>query len=374
MANGLCPSVLTHLRNIAGQNYNGDKVTQQGFLLSLLNTPNRPNVINDLGYANGHNRTVQVKYKPRAVESQASDSLSCDNNIINAYQETTVTLPYVAQVTTFFNDETIRTYCDDASQMTTLGTPPTRVMAEVLDGVLSSMNAIYAKMETDLTTSMSTQWGTYGSPPATVSTVNIPLTGTSNNLSEGIGVILANAEVDEFCGPVTIVGSGLFHRFARNQQAGAYSANQSGVNQGAMADALDYNFYLSQKTATTWGTNRIGVFAPGSVHLVQYNRNVGPAFTGDKGASTFARIIDPRVQCWAPGGYQNIEFDVQFKYLDCPQSVRNDYTGTTTTYDRGWLVMVSTSYGLFVNPRFSFDGADVASGSNGARQYLITNS
>lgn len=372
MANGFCPAILDHLEMIAGRNYPGKKATAQGFLLSLLNSVDQPQAVSDVLSQDGHIKTVQYKYKSRSVLSQVSDSLSCDNNIVNSYKQTTVALPYVAQLTTYFDDETVRQYCNETSRIVTAGTPPTRLMQEVLDGVLTNMNGLYAKIESDITTAMSTQFGLNLRTNSTTPTLNLPLTGTSNNLTEGIYALLSDAVRHEFCDKPVIVGNGLFTNFHLGQMAKAYGLNQSGVDAGMMAEALGYAYYNSQMTATTWGANEIGMFAPGSVHFVQYNRNKG-AWVGDKGPSFFGRITDPRIQCWTPGGYQNMEFDIQVKYLDCPQSVRNDYTGVTSTYDRGYLVMVSTSYGLFVTPQDAYDGQDVIHGQNGTLNYTITN-
>ncbi len=372
MANGFCPAILDNLEMIAGRAYPGNKATKQGFLLSLLNSVDQPMAVSDVLSQNGHIKTVQYKYKVRSVVGQVSDSLSCDNNIVDSYKQTAVTLPYQAQITTFFNDETVRQYCNETSAAVTAGTPPTQLMSVVLEGILSSMTGLYAKMETDLTTSMATQFGLNKRTNSTTPTLNLPLTGTSNNLSEGLYALLSDAVRHEYCANPVIVGSGLFTNFHLGQMAKAFGLNQSGVDAGMMAEALGYAYYNSQIAATTWGSNEIGMFDAGAAHLVQYNRNKG-AWVGDKGASWFARISDPRVQCWTPGGYQNVEFDLQVKYLDCPQSVRNDYTGVTSTYDRGYLVMVSTSYGLFVNPTDAYDGQDVLAGQNGTLNYAITN-
>jgi hypothetical protein len=377
MANGFCKDVMTHLDMVDGMNYPGKKATHQGFLEALLNQPDRPTILQALGYGDGHNKSVYVKYKVRSVESQVSDNLpACEINIVNAYKEKLVTLPYAASIAVHFNDETVRQYCSEVSRMVRLGVSSAgqmMAMNEVLDGIQSAANGLYAFMETKLTTAQSLAWGKNIVGGATLTNLNIPLNGTNNNLQQNIGKLLADAEMNEFCGAPFIVGNGNFHNFHVNRMAGAYSFNQAGVNMAAMAAELGYSFHLSAKTATTWGDNRIGVFSPGSVHFLQYNRNVGEAFTGWRGDTFYTRFVDNRQQCWAPGGYQNLEFDMDIRYVNCATSIRNDYTGVTSTTQRGWIVTLSTSFGLFSTPTDAYDGADVLAGSNGTLQYEVSN-
>lgn len=374
MALGFCPAVLEHLKRIAGSAYPGDKVTQQGFLLYLLNVPQRPSIIESEGFRNGHRKTVNVKYKPRGVENHVNDAISCDIDLTPAWKETSTAINNVVQLGIWFDDETIRQYCDDATRMVSAGTPPTMMMAEVLEGILSQMNGIYAKMERVLTTSMSTKFGRNKVSNQTATTLNIPLTGTSNNLNEGYTKFITDLASNEICNNVNVVGNGLFYAAHVQRMANAISANQSGLNTANLSSLGYDQFWLSNMTASTWGSNYIGVFEAGSAHLLQYNRNVGPAFTGPKGTSFFSSIFDPRVQCWTPGGYQNLRFDLQMKYLDCPgNTLNNGYTGSAGSYDRGWAIYISTTYDLFVTPKDAYDGNDVLQDGNGTLEYVITN-
>ena len=372
MALGYCPAILLHLQEVAKQNYSGSKVTIQGMLAMLLAQPNRPNVIEQGGFTNGHNRPVNIKYKPRTVLAQTTDTASCEIDLVPAYKETTVSVDKYAGIGIHVPDSVVRQYCQDASNMVTLGTPPTMLMNEHLDSILHAMNGIYARMETALTTQMALTFGRNVRSGLTDTTINFNDDGTVNLFSEGMSRILADSEISELCGPYNIVGNGNFHVWDLQNRFGAMNFNQSGINSGPMSSWYE-RFYLSQITASTWGANDIGVFGEGSVHLIQDIKNAG-SFGGRHGAVEKTVITDPRVQCWAPGGFENLKFDLKVKYLDCPTELTNGYSGGTQTYQEGYALFIGTNYGLFVQPTDAFDGADVAAGQNGTLRFSITNS
>lgn len=374
MANeGFCPALLDHMEVIAGRAYPGNKATAQGFFLSLLNSVDQPEAISGVISQDGHIKTLQYEYSVRATVGQVANTISCDNTYTHAKKVTSVTLPYISYINVYFPDDTIRQYCNEASAMTsTPGGQPTKVMNEVLRGLYNAANAIYASTETNLTTAMAPKFGLNKRTNTQTPTLNIPLTGTSNNLSEGHYVILSDAVRHEFCASPIVVGNGKFTNWDLANRAKALSFNQSGVDYSQMMDALGYQYYNSQITASTWGADEIGVFDQGSVHFVQHLENRG-SFSGQRGVDFFGRFVDNRVQCWTPGGYQNVELDMHVRYLPCPTAVANGYSGGTTTYQRGWLVSLYHTYGLFTIPTDAYDGADVLSGNNGTLNYGITN-
>jgi hypothetical protein len=118
------------------------------------------------------------------------------------------------------------------------------------------------------------------------------------------------------------------------------------------------------------------MFAPGSVHLVERQDNVG-SFAGQRGTSFFTTIVDPRTQCWTPNGLGNIAFDLQVKYIDCPEDANNlpsGYLNTESLTGRGYALYIKKRYGLFTTPKDAFDGGDRLAGSNGSLRYAMTNS
>lgn len=377
MANGYCEALLLHLDSIAGQNYPGQKVTIPGFLNMLVSQPDRPSAIQD-GYQGGHYRTVNVKYMPRTTVNQVSTSDTCAIDVLPAYKETSVSVNNIAQTGIFMTDDQVRQYCEEASRTVAIGQPATQVMNEHLKAILHSMNGIYQKMENVLTTSMASAFGKHkATGTATAVTVNIEQDGTLNDLGTGMTKLLMDAEANEFCGTPYFVGAlgGLMHAYSIQKQRMGLAP---GLGYNPEALAADFQFFASGQTATTWGAQHVGMFAPGSVHLVERQDNVG-SFAGQRGASFFTTIVDPRTQCWTPNGLGNIAFDLQVKYIDCPDDLGSNITNGyisegSISAARGYVLLIKKRYGLFTTPTDAYDGADVLAGSNGSLRYAMTNS
>lgn len=375
MANGYCEALLLHLESIAGQNYPGQKVTVPGFLNMLVTSPDRPSAIQE-GYMGGHYRTVNVKYMPRTVAAQVSTTDSCGIDLQPAYKETSVSVNNVAQTGLWIADDTVRQYCEEASRTVAVGQPATQMMTEHLRGILHAMNGIYQKMENVLTTSMAASFGKHvATGTATAVTVNIEQDGNLNDLGTGLTKLLTDAASNEFCGTPMFVGAlgSLMHAYSiqKNQNA---LAQAIGFDPSALA--ANFQFFPSGQTGSTWGAQHVGMFAPGSVHLVERLDNVG-SFAGARGTSFFTTIVDPRTQCWTPNGLGNISFDLQVKYVDCPEDANNlpsGYANTESLTGRGYALYIKKRYGLFVTPTDAFDGGDRLAGSNGTLRYAMTNS
>lgn len=375
MANGYCEALLLHLDSIAGQNYPGQKVTIPGFLNMLVTSPDRPTPLQD-GYVGGHYRQVNVKYMPRTVAAQVSTTDSCGIDLQPAYKETTVSVNNVAQTGLWISDDTVRQYCEDASRTVAVGQPATQMMTEHLRGILHAMNGIYQKMENVLTTAMASSFGNHvATGTATAVTVNIEQDGNLNDLGTGLTKLLTDAAANEFCGTPMFVGAlgSLMHAYSiqKNQNA---LAQAIGFDPSALA--ANFQFFASGQTGSTWGAQHVGMFAPGSVHLVERQDNVG-SFAGQRGTSFFTTIVDPRTQCWTPNGLGNIAFDLQVKYIDCPEDANNlpsGYLNTESLTGRGYALYIKKRYGLFTTPKDAFDGGDRLAGSNGTLRYVMTNS
>jgi len=377
MANGYCEALLLHLDSIAGQNYPGQKVTIPGFLNMLMTSPDRPSPIQQ-GYQGGHYKTVNVKYMPRTTINQVSTSDTCAVDVIPVYKETSVSVNNIVQTGVWITDDVIRQYCEDASSTVAIGQPATQMMNEHLRGVLNAMNGIYQKMENVLTTSMASNFGKHkATGTAAAVQVNIEQDGNLNDLGTGMTKLLMDAEANEFCGTPMFVGAlgSLMHAYSIQKQRQGLSP-ATGFNPEALA--ADFQFFASGQTATTWGAQNVGMFAPGSVHLIERLDNVG-SFAGQRGSSFFTTITDPRTQCWTPNGIGNIQFDLQVKYIDCPEdlgsNITNGYISEASVANaRGTLLLIKKRYGLFTTPTDAYDGADYMAGSNGALRYTMTNS
>ena len=376
MANGYCEALLLHLESIAGTNYPGKKVTIPGFLNMLISQPDRPFAAANVG---GHYKDVRVKYMPRTTEAQVSTTDTCSVDFVPAYLETNVSVSNIAQTGVWVSDDVVRQYCEDASRTVAIGVPATQLMNEHLNSILHAMNGIYQKMENILTDSVT--WGTHvATGTANAVTVNIEQDGTLNDLATGLTKLLLDAETNEFCGQPLMVGplGSKMHAYSLQNKYKALAPGE-GFDPAMMAMNAGFSFFASGQAASTWGNaNALGMFAPGSAHLIERLDNVG-SFAGQRGSSFFTTIIDPRTQCWTPNGLSNIQFDLQVKYIDCPDDLarlNGDGAVDPASLDaaRGYALIIKKRYALFQTPTNAFSGADRLDGSNGALLYTITNS
>ncbi len=374
---GFCEALLLHLDSIAGQNYPGRKVTVPGFTQMLYDQPMAPTMIQE-GFANGHKRAVNVKYSVRGTVGQVSTSDTCSVDVQPLFKETTATIDNFVATGIWIPDSQMRQYCEDASRTVAIGQPATPMMAQALDFVLAQMNSLYQKQENVLTTEMASAFGKHvATGSATAVTVNIEQDNTINDLGAGLTKMLTDAETNEFCGTPSFVGAlgGLMHSFDVQRKFRGLAPGE-GFDPAAMAAAMGFRFYASGQTGTTWGAQHVGMFAPDSVHYLEWLQNEG-AGAGNRGNSTFTTITDPRVQCWSPGGLGNVRWDMQVRYADCPEDVgdfiSSGYISNSSISGRGFLIRIYKYYDLFVTPTNAYDGADRLAGSNGSLRYALTN-
>ncbi len=130
-------------------------------------------------------------------------------------------------------------------------------------------------------------------------------------------------------------------------------------------------FYFDKDSQDIWGTNQIGVFAPGSVKFISRNKYEGP-YAGYRGTSFFFTLQLPTNEfgC-APDCLDQLRFDVQMKYIDCPTAVT--INGSATTVNRGWQVIISKDYSLWVQPQTAYRVDDPLFQTNGVLRYVLTN-
>jgi len=64
-------------------------------------------------------------------------------------------------------------------------------------------------------------------------------------------------------------------------------------------------------------------------------------------------------------------FDVQMKYIDCPTSV--DVQDSAVVVNRGWQVIISKDYSLWVQPTDAYAATDPLDDTNGTLRYVLTN-
>lgn len=362
MANGFAPYLLKSLITIAGQNYPGFKLTPAGFLAMLLENSN----IADLRITNaqGHKKEIKVKYKVRNTEATVFDEDNCDIDFVPAYKEANVTNDKIVKTGFHISLETVSKYMEEASQTQSIGTPSTPVIREITDTIAHAANSIIMAIDAKLLSAVT--WGTNVTTGNNAAkTLNIGKDNTKYVLDSGFPMLFNDAFQNEFNGQLLIVGGGLMNAHELTRMQNAMFAAQNGID---LSKFTGYKFYPDLKSQTYWGANNIGVFSPGAIHLVDFQKYVSFQ-SGRLGNSWFAQISLP---VNTGNGQTEMTFDLQVKELDCPTPLFNSY-GEESVYDRGYGVYISKRVGLFQLPSDSYASDDRLANVNGALRYNVTN-
>lgn len=368
---GYAPYLLRHIREVAKGNTPSEKITSPGYMLYLAQSGASPNVVNEgEDRPDGTHQDMKIKYRNRPLEDHIQDEDNCEIDGVPVYKEATVSLNYFSKYAFFLDDREIAKYMADAVQTTQQGKPATSMMQEHLGALQEMLNAFYGKMDTNLLTKQSTNFGmniVEGNNAAT--TVNIAQDATINDLEDGLTKILADLIENELTGTPWIVGSGLFNNFDLQQFLKV--ANQAGIDTSRFL--TKYRFLYDRRANAVWGANQIGVFAPGAVKPLYRTKYEGN-FAGLKGNSLFFTMT-PAVTD-SLGNLLNhdlFKLDVQMKFIDCPQEITVNAYGGTQSVNRGWYLIFSKQYDQFNIPSDAYAAADDLYQVNGTLRYTISN-
>lgn len=365
MANGFCPAALTHINTLTECASPMVKVTPSGFLKMLLDKRQTADVTSFKDDGMGHVKDVSFKYAPRLLDTQTDTAASCDPNLQSAWSEASIPDPTLfRQIGIYIDAADMSKYCADASATVMVGKEPTRFMNEFIDQVKRMANALIVAIDKDLLTKQLANFGRNARTGSNAAaTLNFPLDATVNNLAQGIALLLSDMSVNEACNDYSIVGSGLFNNFDKQQFLKGLASN--GVDTSKWND---YTFYHDINASTVWGANQIGVFENKAVQLIDINKN--NLFTGmDTGASQLFSMTLP-LECCA-GGYDSLTFDAQLKFIDCPTEV--NIGGVPTTKNKGWVLTLGKAFDLWNIPAAAYQATDRLYLNNGTYRYAVTN-
>lgn len=369
MANGLAPYLLADLKSIAGMATPSLKVDMKGLTAMLWATRslNKPVA---LGTPQGHKKEQRYWYRQRNTVAQTDTSKSCDNVLTPSRLETTVSMNNTRQIAWHLPDELVASYMEDASARATIpgSTPSTTVSAEMMDIVFAGVNALLGGINQDLINLL--VWGGNKANGAgnanTAVTINISKDMTVQPLNNGMTKLLFDYKNNGLTGKMQAVGLGTMYEYILSQ---AWKGlDMGGVDTRIQAAMLD--FYPDQDFATIVGAEHFGIFEPGAIHLVEYLEYTGFK-AGNFGVSTFGTMPIPTVD--PMGNAVPLMVDFQLKYYDCPVTLTDAYTGASTTYQKGWALMLSKQFGLFQIPTNAYRAEDGSTGVTGALHYIASN-
>ncbi len=350
---GFVEALIKNIGFLSGLDNPQYKITPAGFLQMLLENPTMAKISNAKQILNGAERELKVRYVQRGLESDVSDSDDCDTPLGLTFKETTIGRPLFSKIGIYISDEDMRKYDNEAQKTLAVGTPSAPMMVALYEALLTKINGLVQKINANLLSTQAAKWGT-NAVTGSNSPLNVRLSPGGMRISP-IVTLLEHYQLNEGVESPVIVGNGGINRIKLVDQF------QKAPDSLGNKEYMPLKVYHDIRSTTAWGQNHFGLFTPGMVGFVDFNRNVKP-YAGLRGGSYFFTLPVP-VQL-ADGKYKNLVFDCQLKYQDCP--VEKD----DAIIPRGWHLIVSKSYGLYNAPADIFAEEDRLHGVNGSFHYV----
>lgn len=375
MANGYCTPILQHIEAVAGTNP-AKKLSPLGFTQMLLCCQDGSvTPLND-GYQAGHQRTVNVKYRKRPLESSVSSTPNaCDVAVTPSYSEFTIPNLIHRSYSVYIPDTLIRQYCKEASEFVKLDSngnsvmsKQSSVMQEVYDMLIEGGGALLKSMNKALVTQMSTAFGKNVQTGATTAKEIEFKLGTTG-MQDALIQLISDWRENEFCDDVCMVGSGDFANFDLIKQIMG-GINAQGIDQARLANLIP-KVWFDKDARAIWGDSNVGVFEKGSLALITRNMYEGN-FARPLANSNFFSMALPVNEYNCPQEcLDKLIFDVQVREIDCPTEMTINGTANTTV-EKGVQIVLSKNFALFTKPTNLYENADELYGTNGTLRYKIT--
>lgn len=370
LGQGLRPYILPHLRYIVGEKaLPQTKLEKVGFL-NLLQSQDKPELLRLNVNDSGHFNSVQIKYKQRFTEDFAlkNEGAVCNSVNNSVYLETVANLTSFNSFAVHIDDELLAAYEEDSTKMMTSGTtPPTALMKEFMETLMTAANAVLLGLDQDLMTTLVAGVNRV-TGLSTARTINVPLNSTQNDLTADLNRVLVDAEVNLFGGkPQLLVNTGsLLHSYIMQQRF--KSANQAGIN--TAIEMAGFDSYIDTKVGSVFGANNFLAIDKNTVQIIEYLKYKGFKAGWKPGDSMFGTIDLPMQ---VGNEVKLIEFDYQLRYVSCPTLTTDSYYGTPVTLQTGYSIILSKKAGLFQLPTDSYRAVDPNFKVNGVLRYNLTN-
>lgn len=339
----------------------------------LLNN-SKPNILNSgIDDGSGYIRDVKIRYMQRGVMGKSVTEDNCSVQTRTAYIDAPLPTTMFRALGIAFDNDQIAKFESDALSVIQKGTPSTPLMKEVWDALINQANGFFGDINDDLLTIQSANFGKNVTTGLnTAKTINFNLDGTQNNLAQGMTEILADAMRNESkLAGSTIVGSGVILNYSLQQQA--KGLDQSGVNTRLLQLP---SFLFDPYADPSWGANNFGLFQRDAVQLINVCRFRG-AKAGLLGGDYFFTLKLPIQDSVGQGTYKDFEFDVQLTYRKCVEQVQigtfDADTNPPVTMQRGWNIILMSSFAQVNIPIDSYATGDRLTGNNGTYLYHATN-
>lgn len=373
MGKGIAQALLISSREAFKDASPMEKITPYGYMQYLLNN-SKPNVLNSgIDDGSGYIRDVKLRYMQRGVMGKSVTEDNCSVQTRTAYIDASLPTTMFRALGIAFDNDQIAGFEKDALSVLQKGTPATPLMKEVWDALINQANGFFGDINDDLLTIQSANFGKNVTTGLnTAKNINFALDGTQNDLNQGMTQILADAMVNESkLQGSTIVGSGIILNYSLQQQA--KGLDQSGVNTRLLQLP---SFLFDPYTDPAWGANNFGLFQRDAVQLINVCRFRG-AKAGLLGGDYFFTLKLPIQDSVGQGTYKDFEFDVQLTYRKCVEQVQigtfDADTNPPVTLQRGWNIILMSSFNQVNIPIDSYATGDRLTGNNGTYLYHATN-
>ena len=378
MANGLAPYLLNDMKSMAGGAYAGTRIDLKGFLAMLVAGPGAaPIQANTL---TGNKKEIRFWYRQRNLKAQVASgnqgsplttgsTAFCGKLLTPARLETTIAVNNTQEIAFHLSDELVASYTEEAAQrMQNPGVPFSGgATNEMMDIIMSGANGILSAINQDLLTNLLTWGKNKVTGTNTATTLNIAQ-AAGTVLTGGMPKLIGDYKQNNLSGMPNVVGSGLFLNYILSQP---YKGLDSAGMNSQLATGM-INFFPDQDFDSVVGSNQIGVFEPGSIQLAEYLEFTGFKAGVKPGDSEFGVLVLPAFD--SMGNAIPIKLDYQLRYLSCATTLTDLYSGNSTTFPKGWSLILKKDYGLFQTPSDAYYASDANRSVNGALRYSVTNS
>lgn len=372
MANGFSLGLLKFTQEVSKKAAPDYKVHPRGFLAKLLITDDPTAFDYDAG--NGHYRPIKVKHKQRFTAAQTTTTPGCDVTNTNPYIEESISVTGFRQLAFHIQNSTIAQFDIYASQKSGVGgaTPNFDLMYEFLDTLKTAANGLLEAVNSDLVTTALANAGVHrGTGSANPITLNLPLSTATNAVNAGINKLMYDYKFNGFSGRPQVVGSGLMGYHVMQQVSKGLDA--AGIDTRIQTGGIDF-WWDEDLPVVASAANRIAVYEPNAVQLIEYKRYRGPMWSDTPGASKFGGLVIPMVYFDGKEMKQvPVYFDWQLRFNDCDVEMPYVDGEESVLLQPGYNLILSKTFDLYTLSTTRYRTGDVLEGNRGSLLYNVTN-
>lgn len=315
----------------------------------------------------GYIRDVNIRYLVRGAAGSSTTVDDCSLQTEAAYLTQTMPSLMKRYMGIWFDIKTIQQFTADALAPRQVGTPPTKVMEEVVSVIRSKINGLLQDINIDLLGSV-----VFGKNVSTASnatkSVNFPQAASTfllNTAMNEVSYDIRNNEAKfEEC---SIIGSGNIVK--AYQALGANGVAANGLNQSQL---IWPKLYFDPYAATAFGANQFAVVEKNAIQFLNVSYNRLNSISGRFGNSTFGTITFP-IQDSEGNILRTLEFDWQAIEVDCPTDQTIDEYGFAMPKGRGIKFIIGCHYAFLQLPSTAYSTSDRLTQVNGVWRFTGTN-